>query len=141
MRPFHLAFLVTDLDATRRFYIELLGADAGRSAATWQDFDFFGHQLSAHRVATMPVSTVQGKQPQGEVDGVAVPVPHFGLLLPWHEWEALAARIADSDTDFLLTPRVRFAGADGEQGTFFVRDPAGNTLEFKAFRRPTDVFA
>ncbi|MCH8544007.1 MAG: VOC family protein [Alcanivorax sp.] len=136
MRPFHLAFPVTDLDAARRFYTEVLGADPGRNAATWQDFDLAGHQLSAHRVAVMP--TAAG---EGEVDGVAVPIPHFGLVLPWHEWEALAARIADGDTDFLLAPRVRFAGAEGEQGTFFVSDPAGNALEFKAFRRPTEVFA
>ena len=136
MRPFHLAFPVTDLDAARRFYTGVLGADPGRAAPTWQDFDLYGHHLSAHRVTNMPPPAGAG-----EVDGVAVPLPHFGLVLPWHEWEALAARIADSDTDFLLAPMVRFADASGEQGTFFIKDPAGNALEFKAFRRPTEAFA
>ncbi|MBZ2190343.1 VOC family protein [Alcanivorax sp. JB21] len=136
MRPFHLAFPVTDLEAARRFYTEVLDADAGRGTTTWQDFDLYGHQLSAHRVTAMPPSAGVG-----DVEGVAVPIPHFGLVLPWHEWEALAARLTAIGADFLLPPMVRFAGASGEQGTFFISDPAGNALEFKAFRRPTEAFA
>ena len=51
MRPrFHLAFPVADLPATRAFYVDLLGARVGRSAERWIDFDFWGHQLSAHLV-------------------------------------------------------------------------------------------
>ena len=46
--PFHYAFLVKDLSSTRQFYINLLGCKEGRSTDTWVDFDFFGHQLSAH---------------------------------------------------------------------------------------------
>jgi extradiol dioxygenase family protein len=36
---------------------------------------------------------------------------------------------------------VRFRGKPGEQATFFVEDPSGNALEFKAFQDPTRVFA
>ena len=46
--PFHLAFHVRDLDEARAFYGGVLGAAEGRSAPTWVDFDFFGHQLSLH---------------------------------------------------------------------------------------------
>jgi extradiol dioxygenase family protein len=42
---------------------------------------------------------------------------------------------------FVIAPHVRFAGQVGEQGTFFVRDPSGNALEFKAFRDPEQLFA
>ena len=42
--PFHLAFAVTDIEATRTFYVEKLGCKIGRSAERWIDFDFFGHQ-------------------------------------------------------------------------------------------------
>ena len=40
--PFHLAFAVTDIDATREFYVNKLGCKMGRSAERWTDFDFFG---------------------------------------------------------------------------------------------------
>jgi extradiol dioxygenase family protein len=43
--------------------------------------------------------------------------------------------------DFLIAPRVRFRGEPGEQATFFVQDPAGNALEFKAFADPGQLFA
>lgn len=136
MRPFHLAFPVDDLDAARVFYVTLLGCREGRSAPRWVDFDFHGHQLSAHLRPDELTDTATN-----EVDGDRVPVRHFGLILPWDEWEHLAGRIESSGTAFVIAPRVRFKGKPGEQGTFFVRDPAGNTLEFKTFRDMSQIFA
>ena len=43
--------------------------------------------------------------------------------------------------DIATEPRLRYAGKPGEQMTMFFRDPAGNALEFKAFRREEEVFA
>ncbi len=136
MRPFHLAFPVDDLDAARVFYVTLLGCREGRSAPRWVDFDFHGHQLSAHLRPDELSETGTN-----EVDGDRVPVRHFGLILPWDEWEQLAERLEASSTAFVIAPRVRFKDKPGEQGTFFVRDPAGNTLEFKTFRDMSQVFA
>lgn len=134
MNAFHLAFPVRDLASTRAFYVELLGCPEGRSAARWLDFDFFGHQLSAHVAEADAV-------PSNAVDGDAVPVRHFGCILPWDEWHALAERLRGADVPFIIEPRVRFEGQPGEQGTFFVRDPSGNALEFKTFRDMAQVFA
>ncbi len=133
---FHLAFAVHDLDAARAFYGGLLGCPVGREDTRWIDFDLEGHQLSAHLVDA-PVSAA----PVNEVDGDGVPVRHFGLVLPWQRWEALAARLAAAGVVFLIAPRVRFAGQVGEQGTFFLQDPSGNALEFKSFRDPARLFA
>jgi hypothetical protein len=133
--PFHLAFPVTDLERTRAFYAGLLGCREGRSAPTWIDFDFFGHQISAHLVS------VTAAAPTNEVDGDDVPVRHFGAVLPWERWEELHRRLAAAGVDFRIAPRVRFAGQVGEQGTFFVLDPSGNALEFKSFRDPARLFA
>lgn len=133
--PFHLAFPVHDLGAARRFYGELLGLPEGRCAARWVDFDLFGHQLSAHLVDTLAeVGTNQ-------VDGDDVPVRHFGAVLAWPDWEALAQRLRAAGVAFLIEPHVRFRGETGEQGTFFLRDPSGNALEFKSFRDPARLFA
>ena len=135
MQPFHLAFPVTDLSATRAFYQDVLGADPGRATDAWQDFDLFGHQLSAHRVSVLPPIAAHS-----EVAGVSVPIPHFGVVLRWDVWEALVVRIRDAQVPFLIAPLVRFAGQAGEQGSFFVSDPDGHALEFKAFRVPDDIF-
>ena len=75
--PFHFSFIVSDLASTRRFYGEILGCREGRSTDTWVDFDFFGNQISAHTTGE-----VMATRNTGEVDGVAVPMPHFGAI-PW----------------------------------------------------------
>lgn len=133
--PFHLAFPVTDLEATRRFYMGVLGCTAGREAERWVDFDFFGHQLSAHLApAGLPVLA------RTPVDGKHVPVPHFGLILGWDDWHALAERLRANGTRFVIEPGIRFAGLAGEQATMFFSDPSGNNLEVKAFREPDAIF-
>ena len=133
--PFHLAFPVNDLEQARRFYAGVLGCPVGRESSRWIDFDFFGHQITAHLSEPGDVAAAN------PVDGDAVPVRHFGAILPWAEWQELAARLARHDLDFLIEPKIRFAGQVGEQGTFFVRDPSGNALEFKSFRDPARLFA
>lgn len=136
---FHLAFPVRDIDATRAFYEGVLGCRVGRSAELWIDFDFYGHQISAH------VRPEETPGPAGglanDVDGDAVPVRHFGVILEWDAWRALAERVEASGAAFLIRPHVRFEGQVGEQGTFFVLDPSGNALEFKSFRDMSRVFA
>ena len=143
--PFHLAFPVDDLAAARRFYVEVLGCGVGREDATWIDFDLHGHQIVAHLDPRL--GERRGRRPDSHaaavnrVDGDDVPVPHFGVVLDWGAWEALAERLRAAGALFLLRPHVRFAGRPGEQATLFVADPAGNALEFKAFRDPTQLFA
>ncbi|MGB5623452.1 MAG: VOC family protein [Gammaproteobacteria bacterium] len=132
---FHLAFPVTDLEAARDFYTSVLGCGVGREAPRWIDFDFRGHQITAHLVASIDVADANA------VDGDRVPARHFGLILAWDEWESLAARLRARGTEFLIGPKVRFPGRAGEQATLFLRDPAGNALEFKSFRDDTQVFA
>ncbi len=132
---FHLAFAVDDLAAAREFYVEVLGCREGRSAERWVDFDFFGHQISAHLCA--PETGIAGVNP---VEDKAIPVPHFGLVLAMADWRALVKRIENKKTPFLIAPFVRFRDKPGEQASFFVRDPSCNALEFKAFADPAEVF-
>ena len=136
LSPFHLAFPVRDLAATRSFFVDLLGCREGRSAERWIDFDFHGHQISAH--LKDGAEHVVASNP---VDGHKVPVSHFGLVLPWDTWQALADKLQAAKTEFVIEPYVRFEGEPGEQGTFFVRDPSGNVLEFKTFRDLSSLFA
>lgn len=137
LQPFHHAFPVDDLDAARRFYVDLLGCGVGRSSDHWVDFDLFGHQIVAHLV-DRPGSSDVNSNP---VDGDAVPVPHFGVVLGWDQWHEFAERLRDQGVSFVIEPRIRFVGLPGEQATMFFRDPAGNALEFKSFREPGRLFA
>ncbi|WP_299367536.1 VOC family protein [uncultured Tateyamaria sp.] len=132
---FHLAFNVTDLDATRAFYGDLLGCAEGRSTDTWVDFDFFGHQLSCHLGAPF------ASAPTGKVGDVQVPMPHFGAVLPMATWRALADRLTEAGVVFVLKPQIRFEGEPGEQSTMFFTDPAGNPIEIKGMASLDAAFA
>jgi extradiol dioxygenase family protein len=138
LTPFHLAFPVRDLEETRRFYRDVLGCAIGRSSDSWVDFSLFGHQMSAHLRPEASAGAAAG----GTVDGKAVPIPHFGVVLAMDDWTALADRlVATPDIVWIERPMVRFAGEPGEQATLFIRDPSGNALEFKGFQSMDRVFA
>ena len=132
---FHFAFNVTDLDAARRFYGGVLGCQEGRSTDTWVDFDFFGHQISLH------LGTPFATAATGKVGQHLVPMPHFGIILLLPAWQALARRLQEAGTDFVLQPQVRFEGEPGEQWTMFFRDPFGNPIEVKGFRTVEAIYA
>lgn len=132
---FHFAFFVKDLDSTRRFYRDSLGCREGRSTDKWVDFDFFGNQISAHTTGD-----VMKTSDTGLVAGVAVPMPHFGAILPWETFNDVAERIRTAGMPFVIEPMIRYPGEPGEQATMFVLDPSGNALEFKSFRHPEHVF-
>jgi extradiol dioxygenase family protein len=133
---FHLAFPVDDLAKARAFYGGLLGCPEGRSADTWIDFDFYGHQIVAH-LAPDEV----GHRNTSAVDGHEVPVRHFGAILTIPEWHALAEKLKKAGTKFVIEPYVRFKGEPGEQATMFFLDPSGNAIEVKAFADRAMVFA
>jgi len=135
MAIFHFAFNVTDLDQTRAFYGDLLGCAEGRSTHTWVDFDFFGHQLSCHLGTPMAVAST------GLVGDHKVPMPHFGIVLPYAEWRSLADRLTAAKVDFVLAPHTRFKGEPGEQSTMFFMDPSGNPVEVKGLADMGGAFA
>jgi extradiol dioxygenase family protein len=141
MHPFHLAFPVHDLSAARSFYGEMLGCPEGRSSDEWVDFNLLGHQSGAH----LSPAECETEARRNAVDGDDVPVRHFGLVLSMEEWHKLADRVAGhlakQGQEFIIPPHVRFKGEVGEQATFFLRDPSGNALEFKAFADPSRLFA
>ena len=133
---FHLAFPVTDLGEARRFYGEFLGCPEGRSSDDWVDFDFFGHQIVAHKVDATRMAEATSL-----VDGKDVPVRHFGVVTDIATWDRLAAKFRAAHVAFVIEPYVRFRGEPGEQATMFLLDPFGNALEFKAFADMSRLFA
>lgn len=135
IRPFHVAFPVKSLSATRQFFEEVLDCKIGRSSERWVDFDLYGHQLSAH-LTEHPIQ----EPPANEVDGKQVPIKHFGVILEWDQWHQLAERLERHQIEFVIKPYIRFKGEPGEQATMFFLDPSGNALEFKAFKDDASIF-
>jgi extradiol dioxygenase family protein len=135
MNRFHYAFKVKDINSTIAFYQDILGCKLGRQTDHWVDFNFFGHQLSAHVSNNLPALDYCGK-----VDGVAVPIPHFGCLLSQQEFAELKDRLTSAGLQFIIEPQTRYAGMTAEQQTMFVLDYSSNPIEFKCFNNDDEVF-
>ena len=133
--PFHLAIPVHSIKEAKYFYGTLLNCTQGRSSGNWVDYDFYGHQLVLHLD-----SNIQPKS-YNAVDGENVPIPHFGLVLEWKDWETLRVKLEKQKIEFVIKPYIRFEGEVGEQATMFFLDPSGNALEFKAFKNIDQLFA
>ncbi len=136
LTPFHLAVPVHDLQTAREFYRDILRCEEGRSSDKWVDFNLFGHQFVIHETGEK-VREVQ----HNAVDGHAVPVPHFGVVLEWDTFQELSARLKAEGITFAIEPYIRFEGEPGEQATMFFYDPSGNALEFKSFKDFGQIFA
>ena len=132
---FHYAFKVKDIAGTKQFYGEILGCNLGRETEHWVDFDFFGHQLSAHVSTNFPELDYCG-----EVDGVKVPIPHFGCIVSLADFDKISAKLKEHEVTFLIEPQTRYEGKIGEQKTMFVLDFSNNPLEFKCFKNPEEIF-
>lgn len=133
LRPFHLAIPVDCLDKARNFYGSKLGFEEGRSDDHWIDFNFFGHQLVCH-IGEL------NKSNNNEVDGKDVPIPHFGIILEWDDFDSFSSKLKTENINFIIEPYLRFSGLPGEQKTMFFKDPFGNALEFKSFKQDSEIF-
>ena len=135
---FHLAFPVHSIEEAKAFYGEegVLGGIEGRSTSRWVDYNFWGAQLVCHLV-----DGYDAGNNHNSVDGDPVPVPHFGLAMTIDAFEALAKRVKENGWPFQIAPHLRFEGKPGEQRVFFIKDPSGNALEFKAMTTPENLFA
>ena len=134
MNLFHLAIPVSDLDRANDFYVNMLGCSKGRSSTKWIDFNFYGHQLVCHEVKKSV------KKNSNDVDGDNVPVPHFGIILGWDQFQKLSANLQSKNINFIIEPTIRFKGKVGEQAIMFLKDPSDNAIEFKSFRNNDEIF-
>ena len=134
MNLFHLAIPVSDLDRANDFYVNMLGCSKGRSSTKWIDFNFYGHQLVCHE-AKKSVN-----KNSNDVDGNNVPVPHFGIILGWDQFQKLSANLQSKNINFIIEPTIRFKGKVGEQAIMFLKDPSDNAIEFKSFRNNDEIF-
>jgi extradiol dioxygenase family protein len=134
MNLFHLAIPVSDLAKANDFYTNILGCSKGRSSKKWIDFNFYGHQLVCHEVQGL------NNKDLNNVDGNNIPVPHFGIILDWEQFQKVSNNLILKKVNFIIEPTIRFEGKTGEQAIMFLQDPSDNAIEFKAFKNKDDVF-
>ena len=135
MRPFHLAFPVYDIKKTIDWYVSYLNCSVGRKSKRWVDFNFYGHQISAHLI-----DQKNKKDKINLVDGKKIPSRHFGIILEMNDWKNLVTYLNEKKINYVIKPNIRFKGQTGEQATFFIKDPSNNVLEFKAFQDDNKIF-
>ena len=135
IRPFHLAFPVYDIKKTIDWYVSYLNCSIGRKSKRWVDFNFYGHQISAHLI-----DQKNKKDKINLVDGKKIPSRHFGIILEMNDWKNLVTYLNEKKINYVIKPNIRFKGQTGEQATFFIKDPSNNILEFKAFQDDNKIF-
>ena len=119
---FHLSIPVSELSAAKRFYVEVLGATVGRENEDWLDVLLWGHQITLQRrpEEVLPAGK-QGKR-------------HFGVVLPWTEWQREMTRMEGAGATFLDRPALQATGTEDEHAKAYLSDPSGNVIEIKAYR-------
>jgi extradiol dioxygenase family protein len=137
IQPFHIAIPVFNLEECRKFYTNVLRCQEGRSSEKWVDLNLFGHQLVIHSKPKLKDDELHTNL----VDGKNVPVPHYGVVLEWSQFDDFANHLKSFNVSFIIEPYIRFKGEAGEQATMFFLDPSGNALEFKAFKDISQLFA
>ena len=135
LSPFHLAFPVKNLLETKLFYTNFLGCSIGRTSDKWIDFNFYGHQITAH-LSPDSCDIVYNK-----VDDKSVPVRHFGLIMDWKDWHIAKDKLIQKKAQFIIEPYIRFKNKPGEQATLFIVDPSINGIELKSFKDKSMIFA
>lgn len=136
---FHLAIATTDLKRMRAFYGKFLGLKEGRSAGTWVDYDFFGHQLTIQEVP-LTYRTARVYNPQSPGAPAGVPSNHWGVVLTIADWRRLRDKVKKLGIAFLIEPTTVMKGEVGEQRSLFIEDPDGNAIEFKAMLEEGNLF-
>lgn len=119
---FHLSIPVLDMASARDFYVNVLGARVGRANDRWLDILLWGHQITLQlRPDDVLPPEQQGKR-------------HFGVVLPWQEWELQVSKVRSLAHSFLTEPSILLAGTADEHAKFYLMDPSYNVIEVKAYR-------
>jgi len=131
---FHLSLPCLDIEATKFFYVDMLGADIGRFSQHWLDINLFGNQITFTKSGKFDFS-FQNYSFEGKI----LPSFHFGIIIGNSHWERLYEKITAQQIE--LFEEITFLkGKNGEHTSFFVKDPNDYMVEFKTFTEEKDVF-
>lgn len=131
---FHLALPCINVNKTRTFYTDILGATIGRSAIKWADVNLYNNQITFTECGPFKFECKSYS-----FNGDILPSFHFGIILNKTEWEEVLKRLKSKK--YPIVSEVKFLeNKTGEHQSFFVKDPNDFTVEFKCFTNPKEVF-
>ncbi len=131
---FHISLPCRHVEATRRFYTEIIGGSVGRKAENWVDINLYGHQLTFNKSGKFKF-----EYPNYIFEKTVLPSFHFGVILANGPWNNLYSQMKKEE--FVFIDATHFlAGKKGAHKSFFLRDPNGYIIEFKCFEIEDDVF-
>ncbi len=131
---FHISLPCKNIEATKKFYTEELGFSIGRSTSNWLDVNLFENQLTF-----VLADSFDFKYLYYSLEKEAIPSFHFGVVLENEEWDNMYNRINPWSTDDIVK-RTFFEDKQGEQSSFFVKDPNDYFIEFKTFKKYNEIF-
>ncbi len=131
---FHLALPCVNVNKTRNFYVDMLGATIGRSAVKWTDVNLHNNQITFTECGPFKFECKSYN-----FNGDILPSFHFGIILEKKEWNDVLERLKSKKYD--IVSEVKFLeNKTGEHQSFFVKDPNDYTVEFKCFANSKEVF-
>ena len=132
---FHLSLPCLNLEETKNFYLNILGAGLGRFSKNWIDIDLFSHQITFTQCAKF-----EFEYPQYTFEGKVLPSFHFGIITGVDLWNALYDKLKIHSSEG-IEEGTFLKNEPGEHHTFFVEDPNGYMIEFKCFKDQSEVFS
>lgn len=131
---FHLALPCINVDKTKKFYVDILGASIGRSAVKWADVNLYEHQITFTECGPFKFESKNYS-----FNGDILPSFHFGIILDPMKWKEILERLESKKVETIS--EVKFLeNKVGEHQSFFVKDPNDYTVEFKCFKNSDAVF-
>ena len=131
---FHMSLPCLSVNATKKFYINQIGASVGRMTQNWVDINLFGHQLTFIKAEKFNFNN-----PNYVFEGKILPSFHFGVIVDVDVWKKIYAKLNEQNLE-LVTQTTFLKDKKGEHSSFFIKDPNGFMLEFKSFKEPKDIF-
>jgi hypothetical protein len=132
---FHLALPCKNIEETKTFYTEVLGASVGRQTEKWVDINLYENQLTFTKSGDFSFRYKNYK-----LGTQVLPSFHFGVIVPMELWKKLYEELNKSHHE--VTTEVNFMkDKKGEHFSFFIQDPNGFTVEFKSFKHKDEIFS
>lgn len=131
---FHISLPCFDIEATKDFYLNKIGATSGRQAENWVDINLFNNQMTFNKAGKFDFNN-----PNYVFEGKILPSFHIGVIVDLKTWEKMYSRLTGLKLD-VVTRATFLKGKKGEHTSFFIKDPNDYMLEFKTFKDPKTIF-
>lgn len=131
---FHLSLPCENLEKTKSFYVNMLGAQLGRNTNTWFDVNLYGNQITFTKSGDFDF-----KYQDYRLGNEFIPSFHFGIIMDLDLWSNLYSCLFQKELE-ITTEVLYFEKKIGEHLSFFVKDPNGFKVEFKSFKDSDEIF-